>query len=202
MSRSFFGKTISLCPASFCIPRPNLPVTPGVSLLSPFDFQSPIMKRTFFGGVSSRRFCRSSQNHSTSASSVLLVGAQTCITVILNGLFWKQREIILQFFLRLHPSTAFQTVLLTVMATPFPLRDSCPQLQIQWSPEVNSVIPVNLSLLIPKMLTFTLAISCLTTSNLPCFMDLTFQWQGEAARHWSGLWPRGDTPCPRSEKPQ
>ena len=24
-------KSVSLCPASFCIPRPNLPVTPGVS---------------------------------------------------------------------------------------------------------------------------------------------------------------------------
>ena len=34
---------------------------------------------------------------------------------------------------------------------------------------------VQFSLLIPKMLTFTLAISCLTTSNLPWFMDLTFQ---------------------------
>ena len=29
--------------------------------------------------------------------------------------------------------------------------------------------------LIPKLLMFTLAISCLTTSNLPWFMDLTFQ---------------------------
>ena len=29
--------------------------------------------------------------------------------------------------LRLHPSTAFQTLLLTIMATPFLLRDSCPQ---------------------------------------------------------------------------
>ena len=29
--------------------------------------------------------------------------------------------------------------------------------------------------LIPKILMFTLAISCLTTSNLPWFMDLTFQ---------------------------
>ena len=28
---------------------------------------------------------------------------------------------------------------------------------------------------IPKMSVFTFAISCLTTSNLPCFMDLTFQ---------------------------
>ena len=34
------GKTlISLCPASFCIPRPNLPVTPGVSWLPTFAFQ-------------------------------------------------------------------------------------------------------------------------------------------------------------------
>ena len=47
-------------------------------------------------------------------------------TVILNDLPWKQTEIILSF-LRLHPSTAFQTRLLTMMATPFLLRDSCPQ---------------------------------------------------------------------------
>ena len=39
---------ISLCPASFRIPRPNLPVTPGVSWLPTFAFQSPIMKRTSF----------------------------------------------------------------------------------------------------------------------------------------------------------
>ena len=38
--------SISLCPASFCTPRPNLPVTPGVSWLPTFAFQSPIMKRT------------------------------------------------------------------------------------------------------------------------------------------------------------
>ena len=42
------GNTISLCPASFCIPRPNLPVTPGVSWLCTFAFQSPVMKRTSF----------------------------------------------------------------------------------------------------------------------------------------------------------
>ena len=35
-------------------------------------------------------------------------------------------EIILSF-LRLHPSTAFQTLLLTMMAIPFLLRDPCPQ---------------------------------------------------------------------------
>ena len=41
------------------------------------------------------------------------------------------------------------------------------------SSELNSPIQVHFSSLIPKMLTFTLAISCLTTSNLPWFMDLT-----------------------------
>ena len=41
--------------------------------------------------------------------------------------------------------------------------------------ELSSPIQVHFSFLIAKMLTFTLAISCLTTSNLPWFMDLTFQ---------------------------
>ena len=40
--------SISLCPASFCTPKPNLPVIPGISWLPTFAFQSPMMKRTFF----------------------------------------------------------------------------------------------------------------------------------------------------------
>ena len=39
------------------------------------------------------------------------------------------------------------------------------QQQIYWSSELNSSIPVHLSLLIPKMSLFNLAISCSTTSN-------------------------------------
>ena len=62
--------SISFCPASFHTPRPNLPVTPRVSWLPTFAFQSPIMKRTSFLGVSSKRSCRSSKNLSTSAFSV------------------------------------------------------------------------------------------------------------------------------------
>ena len=116
---------VSLCPASFCTPRPNLPVTPGISWLPTSAFQSPIMKRASLLDVSSRS-CRSSQNCSTSASSALLVRTQTYITVILNGLPWKETEIIVSF-LRLHPSTASQILLLTMMATPFLLRDSSPQ---------------------------------------------------------------------------
>ena len=41
--------------------------------------------------------------------------------------------------------------------------------------ELKSPIPVHFSLLITKILMFTLAISYLTTSNLPWFMELTFQ---------------------------
>ena len=45
------------------------------------------------------------------------------------------------------------------------------------------------SQLIPKMSMFTLAISCLTTSNLPCFMDLTFQvaMQYYSLQYWTLL---------------
>ena len=39
----------------------------------------------------------------------------------------------------------------------------------------SSVYPIHFNSLIPEMLVFNLAISCLTTSNLPWFMDLTFQ---------------------------
>ena len=46
-------------------------------------------------------------------------------------------------------------------ATPFLLRDCCPQ--ISWSSELNSPIPVHFSSLIPKMLMSTLAISYLTS---------------------------------------
>ena len=54
-------------------------------------------KDIFFFGVNSKRYCKSSQNCSTSTSSALLVGAQAWITVMLNGLPWKQTEIIVHF---------------------------------------------------------------------------------------------------------
>ena len=43
--------SLSLFPASLCTPRPNLPVTPGISWLPTFAFQSPMMKRTCFLAV-------------------------------------------------------------------------------------------------------------------------------------------------------
>ena len=54
---------------------------------------------------------------------------------------------------------------------------------------LNSPIPVCFSSLIPKMLMFTLAISCLIISNVNWFMDLTFQvtMQYCSLYHWTLL---------------
>ena len=101
--------SVSLCPASFYIPRSNLPVTPGIYWLHAFAFQSPMMKMASLFDVSSRRSYKSSQNCSTSAFLALVIAAKARITVILNCLPWKLTEIILSF-LRLHPSTAFWTL--------------------------------------------------------------------------------------------
>ena len=58
-----------------------------------------------------------------------------------------------------------------------------------WSCELKSPTPIHFSSLIPKMSTFTLAISCLTTSNLPWFMDLTIEvpMQYCSLQHWTLL---------------
>ena len=117
--------SVSLWPASFCTARPNLPVTPGISWLPTFAFQCPRVKRTPFGVLVLEGFV---SHHRTIQLQHLSIN---CWDTDLdyhdkNGLPWKRTEIILSF-LRLHSSTAFQTLLLTMMATPFHLRDSCPQ---------------------------------------------------------------------------
>ena len=87
----------------------KLPKNSRSTILQSFDIWCKLERWTsFLGCVSSRRSCRSSQNCSTSASSALLVGAETWITVTLNGLPWKWTEIVVSLH-RLHPSTAFWT---------------------------------------------------------------------------------------------
>ena len=116
---------ISLCPASFCTPRPNLPVTPCFSWLPTFAFQSPMMKRTSCLGVSSKSIVGLYETSQLQLLWHWWLGHRL-------GLLWywmvclgnEQRSL---SFLRLHPSTAFRTLLLTMMATRFLLRDSCPQ---------------------------------------------------------------------------
>ena len=101
-----------------------------------------------------------------------VVGTYTCI-VILSGLPWKRTEIILSF-LRLRPSTAFQTFVdhhgYSIFSEEFLPR--VVDIMVIWVKLTHSVY---FSLLIPRISMFILAISCLTTSNLPWYMDLTFQ---------------------------
>ena len=52
--------SVSLCPASFCISRPNLPVTSDIFLTSYFCVPVPYDEKDIFFGVSSRRSWRSS----------------------------------------------------------------------------------------------------------------------------------------------
>ena len=61
-------------------------------LTSYFCIPVPDNEKDISFGYSSRRSCRSLQNHSSSASSALLVRSQTWITVILNGLSCKQTD--------------------------------------------------------------------------------------------------------------
>ena len=116
--------SISLCPASFCTKGQTCLFLQAFLDFLLLHYNSWWWKGHLFG-VSSRKCCRSSQNQPTSASPASVAGAQTWITMTLNGLPWKWTEIILLFF-RLHPSTAFQTFLLTMRSTPFLLRDSFP----------------------------------------------------------------------------
>ena len=78
--------SISLSPASFCTARPNLPVTPGISRLPAFAFQSPIMKMTSFLGVSSTRSYRFIEPIQLQLFSSTGRGTDLDYTMILNGL--------------------------------------------------------------------------------------------------------------------
>ena len=93
-----------------------------VSLDFVFLHSNPLwLKETFFG-VSSRKSYRSSENHSTSAYLASVIGAQTDFNVIMNGLPWKRTKVIM-FFFEVHPSTAFQTLVLTMQTISFLLRE-------------------------------------------------------------------------------
>ena len=78
---------------------------------------------------------------------------------------WKRTEIILSF-LRLHPSTAFWT-LVDCDGYSISSKGFLPTVVDIMVILVKFTIPVHFSLLIPKMSIFTLAISCLSASNLP-----------------------------------
>ena len=85
--------------------------------------------------------------------------------MILNGLPWKQTEIILSF-LSLHPRTAFQT-LVDYEDYSISSKGFLPTIVDIMVAELNLPFPVHFTPLIPKMLMFTLAVSYLATSSLP-----------------------------------
>ena len=163
--------SISLCPASFCIPRPNLPVTPGTFWLPTFAFQSTTMKRTSFGGL------------------VLegLVGLRGTIQFQVLQHYWLGHRLRLLWywmvclgneqrsFCQFWDCTQelhFGLFLLTMVATPFLLRDkgflpTVVDLMVIWIKFSHS----SSSSLIPKMLLFTLVVSWVTISN--CLVSWT-----------------------------
>ena len=116
---------VSLCSASFCTPRPNLHITPGISSLPTFAFQSLKMKRTYFWvlaleslvGLHRTVQLQLLQHYCLGHRLRLLWYWMICLgnEQRLFCCFWNCTQ-------ELHFG-----LLLTVRATPFLLRDSCPQ---------------------------------------------------------------------------
>ena len=115
--------SISLCPASFRTPRQKFSCYSRCFLISYFLHSSPIKGHLFWLLVLKGLVGL----HRTIQLQLLLhylLGQRLGLLVILNGLTWKVTIIL--SFLRLHTSTEFWTLLLTIMATLFLPRDSCP----------------------------------------------------------------------------
>ena len=93
----------------------------GYLLTSYFYILIPYDENDIFFGVSFRKSCI---NGSTEPFIFFSICGQG-IDLDYHDIEWKWTEIILRF-LRLHPSTAFCTLLLTMRAAPFLLKDSCP----------------------------------------------------------------------------
>ena len=117
--------SVSFRPASFCTPRPKLPIIPGATWFPTFAFQSPMINRTsfffFFGiileslvGINSNFFDISSWGSDLNNYDVEWFALETNQEHAV--IFWGCTQI-----------TTFWTLLLTRRASPFLLRDSYPQ---------------------------------------------------------------------------
>ena len=105
-------KTLVAFASLYFVPQDQSCLLFWVSLDSPLLHSNPLWWRGHLFGVNFRRHCTCSQNQSTSASLASVIGAQTWLTVCWM-VYLGKKQIILSF-LRLHPSTAFQTLLLTL----------------------------------------------------------------------------------------
>ena len=109
-------------------------------------------------------------------SSTLQAYALTSETpgnVILNGLPWKWRKIIVIF--EIASKYCISDSFVDYDGYFVSSKGFLPTVVAIMVSELNSPIPVHLSVLIPRMSMFALAISYWTTSNFSWFVDLTFQ---------------------------
>ena len=105
--------------------------------------------------------------------------------MIFNDLPWKWTEIILSF-LRLHPSTAFQTLSLTMMATLFLLLPTVVDIMVIWV-KFTHFSPFQFSSVAQSCPTFCDTMDC-STPGLPVhhqlleFTQTHVHWVGDAIR--------------------
>jgi len=92
--------SLSLCPASLCTQRSNLLVTPGISWLPTFAFQSPMMKRTSFLVLVLECLVGVHRTAQLQLLQHLWLEHRVKISVMLNGFTWKWTKIILSFALK------------------------------------------------------------------------------------------------------
>ena len=121
----YFDKTI--CPSSFLYSKAKLAYYSGYLLTSYFWISILCDEKDFFFFFLVLVLEGVIGLHRTSQLQLLrhqwlghILGLLWCWTVCLGN-----KQIIL-LLLRLHPSTAFQTLLLTMRVTLLPIRDSCP----------------------------------------------------------------------------
>ena len=161
-----------------------LQVSPDFLLLH----SNPLWWKGHLFGTSSRR-TYSLLDGSASASSAVLVGAETCVTMILNGLPWKWTEIILPFLRPHEPkywildsSVDYEGYSISSMG----FLPTVVDVMVIWIKFTHSV---HSSSLIPKMSVFSLAISCLTT--LICLDSWT--WHSRFLVHPEKRWTGRNT---------
>ena len=100
--------SVSLCPASLCTLKAKFACYSRYLLTSYFCIPVPYNEKNIFLGCQFQKVLQVL----IEPFNFSFFSVQTWIAAILNGLPWKRTEIILSF-LRLHPSTAFQSLLLT-----------------------------------------------------------------------------------------
>ena len=106
-SAFFWQSSVSLCPSSFCTPRANLSVTSGISWL-PNLHSNPLWWKWYLCFAVSSKRSRSSQDHSTSASSASVVGHRLELLWYWMACIGNEPRSL--SFLRLYPTTSFRTL--------------------------------------------------------------------------------------------